>query len=123
MTRDVMEETREDLLTALHLISDADHWTTHTLARDASGCVVGYRSPYATQWCAIGAVVTGIVRADYLWSSPRAVTARRTLDAVSLNNDAASDNDLEGHQAVMDMYDNALAVLQPSDLTDYYVGR
>lgn len=90
------------------LIADQRHWCPGDLARDARGFSVGPTESSARQRCALGALVAA---ANEFTSDPDvahhlATTAMRPLvGATSLTHI----NDSEGHAAVLDLFDMAIA--------------
>jgi hypothetical protein len=90
------------------LIADERHWCPGDLARDAMGFPVSPTDGSAQQRCALGALVAA---AHELTSDPDrahylATTAMRPLvGATALTHI----NDAEGHAAVLDLFDLAIA--------------
>jgi hypothetical protein len=90
------------------LIADERHWCPGDLARDAMGVPVNPTDRSATQRCALGALVAA---AQEFTSDPElahhlATTAVRPLVGATA---LAHINDSEGHAAVLDLFDLAIA--------------
>lgn len=96
--------TAEVLQKARDLIADESRWTHGYFARDEQGYDVEPNEPSACKWCALGAVyhVLGSSEEE-AWEAP----AIKALHAS--NRIPAEVNDLEGHDAVLDMFDAAIA--------------
>jgi hypothetical protein len=96
------------LETARALIEDERHWCPGDLARDAMGFPVSPTDSSAKQRCALGALLAA---AHDLTGNPElahhlATTAMRPLvGATALSHI----NDAEGHAAVLDLFDLAIA--------------
>jgi hypothetical protein len=90
------------------LIEDERHWCPGDLARDANGFSVSPTDSSATQRCALGALVaaayqsTGDIRLarDLAMSAMRPLIGASTLTHI---------NDVEGHAAVLALFDMAIA--------------
>ena len=90
------------------LIEDERHWCPGDLARDARGFPVGPTDSGAKQRCALGALVAAAyeLTGDLHWARQFATTAMRPLmGATSLTHI----NDAEGHAAMLDLFDLAIA--------------
>ena len=98
--------TKEVLIKARELISDPNNWTAHAYARDAKGERVEINSPAACKFCALGAVQRVIGRPHDPSLSRKAWNA---LHEQTSDYSVASVNDNEGHAAVMEMFDKAIA--------------
>lgn len=98
---------------ALALISDEANWTRGALARDRSGLVCSWDSSEAYRYCANGALARAV--ADLFGPSCEAGSmALRAASYVLTANDRVgaclpSINDVEGHAAVVAMFERALA--------------
>jgi hypothetical protein len=91
------------------LIADERHWCPGDLARDAMGFSVNPTDGSAEQHCALGALVAAAyeITSDSHLAHDLALTAMRPLvGATSLT----QINDLEGHAAVLALFDAAIAV-------------
>lgn len=98
-TLDVLKAARE-------LIRDPARWCQDAFACDADGDAVHTLDPQAVRWCAVGAL------------NKVAPSSEVSADAYGLLEVAAgpicvSDiNDAEGHEAVLAVYDEAIARLE-----------
>jgi hypothetical protein len=95
---------------ARDLIADERHWCPGDLARDALGFAVGPDDGSAVQRCALGALVAA---AHELTSDPAlarhlATTAMRPLAGATA---LTHINDAEGHAAVLELFDLAIATM------------
>ncbi len=91
------------------LIADERHWCPGDLARDAWGFSISPTDDSARQRCALGALVAA---AHELTSDPElahrlATTAMRPFVGTTA---LTHINDSEGHAAVLDLFDIAIAV-------------
>jgi len=90
------------------LIEDERHWCPGVLARDAMGSSVSPTDSNAEQRCALGALVAAAYEftGDSRLAHDLAMTAMRPLvGATSLTHI----NDVEGHAAVLTLFDVAIA--------------
>jgi hypothetical protein len=95
---------------ALHLLSDEEHWTRCSMARDAAGYPCSVWDPAAVRFCALGA----------MWRAAYELTGNQEVfplvddiaQQVIAKNGRADTlqmlNDLEGHAAVVQMLQTAL---------------
>jgi hypothetical protein len=97
----VLEEARD-------LIANERYWTTGAFARDRLGMKVSPRNESASQWCAIGA----LERVQICWPpSPIDHYAARILYRARPRPYVVTEvNDRLGHEAVLAMYDRAIAL-------------
>ena len=100
--------TAEVLQKARDLIADESRWTHGYYAKDESGHDVEPNEPSACRWCALGAVyhVLDLSEQETL-SDPEAV--RALDDAAGYYGSTVDVNDYEGHDAVLALYDRAIA--------------
>jgi hypothetical protein len=90
-------------------IEDPKNWTTGFFAKDAGGRFVASRDECAVCWCALGAL---IAEADYVEERH---SARFLFDASKSlfgEEDATVVNDDLGHEAVLKLYDAAIAAAE-----------
>jgi hypothetical protein len=96
---------------ALHLLSDEEHWTRCSMARDIAGYPCSVWDPAAVRFCALGAMwraayeLTGNLEVFPLVDDIAMKVIARNGRADSLQ----TLNDLEGHAAVVQMLQTALA--------------
>lgn len=93
--------TLEALKAARELIADVQHWTIGAPARDAYGASVAGVSKRAVCWCTIGA----LVRVEGAWG-PAQDFLREVAGGASL----VTVNDRDGHAAVLNLFDRAIAI-------------
>lgn len=108
----VAERSVVDVLRAAReRISDPERWATGYFAFDAAGTPVEANAPAACRWCAVGAVLaeTNQPYGYGGYQPPVAVSARRFLDQAG---PVLSVNDEAGHQAVLELYDRAIALAE-----------
>lgn len=93
-------------------IEDKENWCQRAYARNKSGfCVAPWQSNACT-FCAYGAIYS-FREFNY---DVRALAEDRLVCAVPPGEvSPATVNDVLGHQAVLDMYDKAIALLQGAD--------
>ena len=95
---------------ALEIISDEAHWTRVVIARTANGSACCSRDPSAVRFCAIGALYRAASELlgdgfEYVFK-----TAKFVLAANNRGNDSLPRiNDVEGREAVVAMFNVALA--------------
>ena len=101
------------ILRALEIVSDENKWTAATLARDQHGRSCAFQAPEAVRFCAVGALARAALellgdRADPLLLARIENTVlvfdgqpRLTLAHI---------NDQQGRQAIIDLFQKALAV-------------
>lgn len=100
----------EILRAARQKISDPTHWTTDSYARSKSGESVDSDSTRAVCWCALGAIFAVAGHRE-----PAMHVAKEELyNAVSVlgGDGVAAINDERGHEAVLQMYDIAIAAAE-----------
>lgn len=103
--------TAEVLQKARDLIADEDRWTHGYYARDEEGFEVEPNEPGACQWCALGSIyhVLG-AEVVYAEEEPDAVRALNATAAAGGSADnPAYINDINGHAAVLALFDKAIA--------------
>ena len=101
------KEKAKRLRAARELITNPEHWTTGVLSRDEAGGFVTPRSPHAVCWCVLGACQkVGVPGA--------LITIAQTLlpECFSAITEVSLINDNDGHQAVLDLLDAAIARLE-----------
>ena len=101
------------------VIADPDKWTQGVGARDCHGQAVHPSSPDAVRWCAAGVIQTLALLSGHEWA--------RLLRKLSAGWDrmVVEVNDELGHEAVLVMYDRAIANervrnMDPSLRVSYY---
>lgn len=116
------QTTLADLRTAMFLISDPAHWTTGAMARTAPAVdpanVTGVMDDDAACFCATGALRRAIgdsralgERYDRGYRALSDAIKRRPGDEATWLT-VVDVNDHEGHRAVLDLYDRAIAKLR-----------
>lgn len=106
MAKDALTVLRD----ARELISDPKRWTKGYEARDRRGDTVWAGDKDAVCWCALGAVARATGRASIsgIWSE----AATHALDLIAFKTRSvgpAALNDRYGHEAVLAMFDAAIA--------------
>jgi hypothetical protein len=95
---------------ALHILSEEEHWTRCSMARNSAGDPCSVWDPAAVRFCAIGAMwraayeVTGDLEILPLVED----TAKQVVASNGRVDPLQTLNDLEGHAAVVQMFKNAL---------------
>lgn len=100
-----MSAAKQALIDARDLIADPERWTKHTFARDAKGKEVDPKSPDATCFCGLGALIK-VVNGDlaaFKW-------ARVALADADIEHTVSMVNDFQGHDAVLSLFDKAIEV-------------
>ena len=95
---------------ALHLLSEEEHWTRCSMARNSEGYPCSVWDPAAVRFCAVGALWRAAELTDDL--DVFAVVERTAQQVVASNGRAdalQTLNDVEGHAAVVGMLQVALA--------------
>jgi hypothetical protein len=96
---------------ALHLLSEEEHWTRCSMARNSAGDPCSVWDPAAVRFCALGAMW----RAAYaLTGNPEVFPlvdgiAKQVIASNGRGDTLQMLNDLEGHAAVVQMLQTALA--------------
>lgn len=107
--------TAEVLQKARDLIADESRWTHGKYARDALGEDVEPTSPEACKFCALGALLA-VSGAQYEEEddlpSIAALRAVCPVDERGRRRRVPSVNDLDGHAAVLALFDEAIAKAQ-----------
>jgi hypothetical protein len=105
-------EDRAVISAARSLIADPAHWCQGTYARDNRGYPINPIDPDACSWCALGALARAAVDVG---ASPG--TGAGAVDILYRVSDSASTvvgvNDRDGHEAVIALFDRALAADLP----------
>jgi hypothetical protein len=102
-------KTSEFLKKAKEKILDPSHWCSGVYAEDNAGNSIDVKSPKATRWCAYGAIDSMDVVDTY---------ADRILSNSSIrlyHMELASVNDSLGHEAVIKIYDAAIATAKMTE--------
>lgn len=102
--------TAAEILRAARLkLSDRSRWTTAFLARNANGERVSCRSPEAVCFCAYGALKAETPGpTDECWVAESFLESAAT-EVDPMTNGPADINDNLGYEAVIKMYDIAIA--------------
>ena len=102
---------KQVLINARALIADPDHWTRNVLARNAADHSVHWSDPFATKWCAMGA----IYRSAYeLVGNEKEATrigkdVAKRVAPIWFCRSLMTINDMRGHAAILVKFDRALA--------------
>ena len=97
---------------ARELISDPARWCREVAARNAHGLhVPPYAGNGACQWCALGAAAH--VAPEYGDEGDAVLRLRDAAREIGFDG-AISANDIGGHEAVLRMFDLAIAELEPT---------
>ncbi len=96
----VLREARE-------LISDPKRWTQGAISRDASGGEIAPSSERAVCWCSLGAIERIAEAGSYFATSAYYLLYLQAEKANGLS--VSSTNDELGHEAVLRMFDAAIA--------------
>lgn len=103
-----MKKVCEILKKARELITDPEHWTRDTYARDAEGEYCNMNSPRAAKFCALGAIrrVSNSMSLGYLDSDARVAMdmLARKIGGPSI----AQFNDHHTHEEVLAKFDGAI---------------
>lgn len=100
----------EDLKAARKLIEEPECWTQGSMARDAAGNALGFRSPDAVCYCALGAL-DSVIREQH--PSERFVKARMLLEQVCGEYvESVNDSPNTTHADVLAMFDRAIALAE-----------
>lgn len=106
--------TLEILFGARELISDPEHWTTETLARDCNGDPTYYKYDDAVKFCAVGA----ICRVNFKFGH---VSSNANNSIIELNSAIDSPgrldafNDTHTHTEVLSAFDRAIKSLRRAE--------
>ncbi len=99
------------LARALALISEKQRWTTGSMARKSDGSNCHWGHPQAYKYCAMGAIARAA--ADVLGPDYRAAIINRVASYLLVVTGRPEGlgfiNDREGHAAVVEMFEKALA--------------
>ncbi|AWI90247.1 hypothetical protein C0214_19495 [Methylobacterium sp. DM1] len=90
-------------------IEDPKNWTQGFFAKDQGGRLVASRDEYAVCWCALGAV---IAEADYVEERYSARFLFEASKKLFDEDDVTVVNDYLGHDAVLKIYDAAIAAAE-----------
>ena len=95
---------------ALHLLSEEEHWTRCSLARNSEGEPCSVWDPEAVRFCAVGAMWrTAYELTGNLEDFPLVeATAKHVVLSNGRTDCLQTLNDLEGHAAVVQMFQVAL---------------
>jgi hypothetical protein len=105
-----MDSTELQILRrARELISDPERWTTELAARDECNGSVAPWDESAVCWCAVGAMERAAHDLGVRVSSNAYSAAMERLYALSPHNSVVQVNDVEGHAAVLALFDKALS--------------
>ena len=92
----------QHLIAARELIASPENWTSGVLARAINGAQLPPNDPGAVRWCAIGALVR--------YTARNSCFARLTAASRALYGGGVVEvNDNIGHEAVLRVYDAAIA--------------
>ncbi len=95
---------------ALHILSDEEHWTRCSMARNLAGDPCSVWDPAAVRFCALGAMwraayeLTGTLKVSLVED-----TAKQVIESNGRVDALQTFNDIEGHAAVVQMLQTALA--------------
>lgn len=95
---------------ALHLIAEEEHWTRCSMARNSEGDPCSVWDPAAVQFCAVGALWRAANEfMDSLGAFKLVETITKRVVELNGRTDCLQTcNDLEGHAAVVGMFQVAL---------------
>jgi hypothetical protein len=99
---------------AREIISDPEHWTQCAAARDAEGNEVSPLSSSAVCFCAIGSLERATDEVHPRKEHPTTnwnalVRAKNIIYDMAAHRGIVEVNDIEGHAAVLSLFDKALA--------------
>ena len=96
---------------ALHLIAEEEHWTRCSMARNKEGDPCSVWDPAASRFCAVGALWRAAFElTESLEFFQLVETIAKRVVAINRRSDCLQTcNDVEGHAAVVGMFEVALA--------------
>jgi hypothetical protein len=93
------------LVLAKAKIQDPKNWCRSALAKDIDGEPLHQDSPNAVRWCAVGALLSSTPKFYLREKSITFLTESEQIEPAVVNN-------VEGHEAVMKMFDRAIKIAQ-----------
>ena len=100
-------EERQIIATARSLIADPRCWTQDVYARDEDGNSVPANHDDACRWCGLGAIIKSA--SDLGAPVGAGAGATNVLSRIAAASTVVNINDLQGHTAVLALFDKALA--------------
>jgi hypothetical protein len=95
------------LLNARALIADPAHWTRGVLACTGNGRPVMWHDREACRWCALGAIQRAA--SDLLGDEKQSMRVADEVINSWFPRNLSAVNDTQGHAAVLELFDKALA--------------
>lgn len=104
-----MPSIKQTLEAARAVIADPSHWIQGELARDKDGNTISPDHPDACQWCGYGAVAK-VTNCDDNLAAKVEDALRAAGRSLFPGEFFATDiNDVRGHEAVMDVFNEAIS--------------